>query len=207
MLGLVIETEISWFDYVSAGGTIVAVILAGYAAVVAQRSANAAVDLVGVESARDARDAEDGEWRQARRVALDLQVGRVMGSDPPRHSFELAVWNTAPEPILKARLKVTLGESTWGPQLVGTIGPGDRAVLTATLDGYIDDDVVDGLVYFKDVEHREWVASVRAPVRQATGELDQWIEDSRQWAEQIADADQHHRGHYVSVIHARLPNL
>lgn len=186
-------------DWVSAVGTVLAIAIAGYAGLMAQRSAAAAVDLVRVESRRDERDATEATWRQARRVALDLVAAPVIAPTPTETVVELRIWNTSSDPILKARIKVSVDGTTWGPQLGGTIGPGERATLTVVVPSATADDV-NGYVYFRDVEGRPWLASARDPVEAAEGVVDKWIEDGRSFASTVSDptTPDRYRGEYTT---------
>jgi len=99
-----------------------------------RRIPDPAIDLVKVESGRDAKAEDEARWRQARGVAVDLRAAPVLNPSTHEIAIELGIWNTSADPMLKCRIKVQAGSSTWGPQLVSTIGPGERAVLTVVVD-------------------------------------------------------------------------
>ncbi len=155
-----------WVEYVVAFGTAGAAIFAGWAALTARASTKATRNLVELEAARDQAAREDAEWRQARRITVDL-VGRKVDLPEGRGAsdFQAVVLNGSADPIRKCRLKVVDGNERWGPQLIGTIPAGGCVrVMTRIYNGPGDDP--DAHVRFADVAGRYWVASARLPLHQ-----------------------------------------
>ncbi|MDB4954245.1 MAG: hypothetical protein JWO36_1814, partial [Myxococcales bacterium] len=131
---VVVDNAPTWLQYAVAFGTVGAAVFAGWAALVARRSAQAAMRLVTVETERDARERGQAFRRQAQRVSVDV----AMASHEPaggRQALDvlMAVMNASADPVLKVRVKIAVGDTVWGPQLIGTIAPGSRIVAIARL--------------------------------------------------------------------------
>ncbi len=172
-----------WLQYVVAFGTLGAALFAGWAALTARAATRATRDLVSVERARDERAAEEARWRQARRVTVDLLGQEVTLPDGrPAHDMHLRVTNSSPDPISKLRLKIVVGDATWGPQLVGTVYPYALVSVTARLITDAGSANSNAFVRFLDVEDRAWVANARTLVQPDDRSADDWIAEGRAFA-------------------------
>jgi hypothetical protein len=189
----VIDNGPAWVQYLIAIGTIGAAGAAGWAAWSASRSSSEARDLIQLERNRDARASEDAFWRQVRRLSVELGGSPVVAADG-RHAvdFLLAVVNASPDPFFGCRMKVTMGGSTWGPQLVGTLQPGAPAELRARIYSATEDQT-DWNAYVRaaDANGQYWVVDARgnrAP--DPAEEMQTWIDDGRAFAQRVLSAEE-----------------
>lgn len=150
--------------------TALAVAAAAWAAIAATRSANAAIDLVELERARDARTVEEERWHHARRVSVDAQIAADPAADGRKgFAVHVALDNAGDGQLTKCRLRVALAHDVFGPMLIGNLRPKSTAhVVLWWPDDDADDQgsvgtVVD--VRFRDVMGRPWIVN-------ATGQLD-----------------------------------
>ena len=173
-----------WLQYLVAFGTAGAAIFAGWAALTARQAAAATRDLVAVEILRDGRSTEEARWRQARRITVDLVNQAQLDPSGDRIGFDqhMVLTNSSPDPIFKTRLKMVVGDAVWGPQLVGTLAPWQRVVVTARLSTLEDDANTDAFARFVDVEGQSWVASARSALRPDEEGVERWIEEGRVFA-------------------------
>lgn len=172
-------------DVILAIGTLGTAIFAGWAASSSRQAARASRDLARLEAEREERAAEDLHWRHARCVTVDLFTEEV-ADHGRRRGFDvlLTVTNAGVEPVRKARLKVLMGDAVWGPQLVGTITPGQSVRLTARLLTTADEANTDGLVRFTDARGNSWVTGARRPLAEDPPEnLGAWIDEGRAFAQ------------------------
>jgi hypothetical protein len=166
-------------------GTITAAGFAAWAAWAAQQAASASRDLVLTERARDAKAAQEEVFSQARRVVVELMTQPVVNASQsePGRIAHLVVTNASVDPIFKVRIKVVVGDATWGPQLIGGLTPGQRISLTAFVATTADDSNTDGYARFVDSRGVAWVASARNAFRQDDEPgLKDWISEGRDFA-------------------------
>lgn len=175
-----------WLELATAVGTIGAAVLAGVAARVAARAADASRELVLVERQRDKAAFEAELWRQARRVTVDTRGQHLLD-----HKGDLIGWdvstvvtNSSADPISKARIKIACHDERWGPQLVGTIASGDSVEVVARI--FTTSRDLNGYVRFVDVEGRAWVANSQTGVV-SDDELDLWLEEGAEFAQRDLD--------------------
>lgn len=177
---ITVQASTAWPEYVVAFGTAAAALFAAWAAWTARSASLSSRDLVMVETARDKRAAEEARWRQARRVTVDLMSREIELSPSGRTAFDahLVVTNASPDPIFNVRIKIVIGDASWGPQLIGTMSPWHRVAVTARLITDADVGNTDGFVRLKDVEGAYWIASARRTlVPDSADALDTWIEE------------------------------
>lgn len=187
-------------------GTITAAGFAAWAAWAAQQAASASRDLVLNERARDAKAAEEEVFSQARRVIVELMTQPVVNAPQSGEGriAHLVVTNASADPIFKVRIKVVVGDATWGPQLIGGLTPGQRISLTAFVATTADDSNTDGHARFVDSRGVAWVASARNTFRQDDESgLTNWIAEGRDFA--LRDLTPIERGQTVGV--EIIPNL
>jgi hypothetical protein len=180
-----------WIQYVIGIATAAAAVFAAWAALSARSAARATQDLVRVESARDDRLERDALWRQARRVTIDLLGQPVaLPDDRAAHDMHVTLTNSSADPITKARLKLIVGDATWGPQLLGTIGPWQQVRLTARLITSDSSDNANAFLRFLDVEARPWVANARSAVEPDSLTVGSWIDEGKQFARRTLSAEE-----------------
>jgi hypothetical protein len=183
-----------WINVATAVGTVGAAVFAGIAARTAGRSAEASRQLVVLERQRDDAAHEVSLWRQAQRVTVDTRgrqlldnLGGIVGWD-----VSTFVTNASSDPIFKTRIKIVTGDRWWGPQLTGTLGPGQSIEVIARI--YSSSDRLNGLVRFVDVEGREWVANSQTAV-EPDPDVQRWIDEGREFAERTLG------GHEKGTLH------
>jgi hypothetical protein len=180
-----------WLQYLVGFGTAGAALFAGWAAWSARAATRATRDLVRVEQARDDRAADEARWRQARRVTVDLLGQEVTLPDGRRaHDMHARIMNSSPDPISKVRLKIVVGDATWGPQLFGTVHPYAHVSVTARLVTDLSSDNANAFVRFLDVDARAWVSNARTPVQPDALSAEGWIAEGRKFAELELSAEQ-----------------
>ena len=187
-----------WIDLAIAVGTVGAAVFAGIAARVAATSAEASRELVKLERERDSAAIEAAHWRQARRITVDVR-GRQRSDYSDEPELEPNAWdascvvtNASVDPIFNARIKIVCDDERWGPQLVGTLAPGQRIEVIARI--MTRSPNLNGQVRFVDVEGQGWVADGQNPVR-PDDDLTRWIDDGREFAE---------RGHLPPVMRGTI---
>lgn len=201
---VIVDSGPQWLQYLSAAGTAGAAVFAGWAALATRSAAQESRRLVELELAREARVVEESEWRHARRVAVDLVTQPITLSDGRMaHDFRLSVMNAGTDPILKARIKVVMGDGRWGPQLIGTIAPRREIGLTARIITEVEiGDNINGYVRFYDTEGKVWIVAARGPTVRDDEPVDSWIEEAREYVRSPRTAEE--RG----AIHGReMPNF
>ena len=193
-----------WINLATAIGTVGAAWYAGRAARVAATSADASRELVKLERERDIAAIEAAHWRQARRVTVDVR-GRQLWDE----QGEAIAWdagcvatNASVDPIFKARIKIVSDDERWGPQLVGTLAPGQSIEVTARI--FTRSPNFNGQVRFVDVEGQGWVADGQNPVR-PDDDLTRWIDDGREFAER--DLTPHEQGTLTRTDYASMPDF
>ena len=122
----------------------------------------------------------------------------------PGRIAHLVITNASTDPIFKMRIKVIVGDSAWGPQLIGGLTPGQRISLTAFVATTADDSNTDGYARFVDSRSVAWVASARKALRQ-DGEsgLADWISEGRDFASRDLTPIERGQTSWVDLI----PNL
>lgn len=162
--------------------TALAVLAAAWAAIAASRSANAAIDLVEVERARDERAVDEERWHHARRVSVDAQIVASPAADGGKgFAVNVALDNAGDGQLTKCRLRVTFPNDAFGPMLIGNLRPTSTAhVALWWPDDAADDEGGLGVVVevrFRDVAGRTWVAN-------ATGQLDPDEKPDQWWIDE-----------------------
>jgi hypothetical protein len=172
----------AWLQYVAALGTAGAAIFAGWAAFTARSATKATSDLVKVEVGRDRKTAEESLWRQARRITVELAHSAIVLPDGRQgNDVHAIVHNASSDPVSKIRLKVVVGESTWGPQLLGTLQPSQTITLTARIVTKGPSADVNAFVRFYDIEEHPWIANAQTFVQPDVVATDDWISQSTAW--------------------------
>lgn len=186
MIEVVVNDGPDWIDYIAGLSTAGATIFAGWAALSARSAAAQTRRLVDVEKARDARAEREAEWRQARRMLVELAYEEIVFEDGrTAYDFHLSVHNTGHDPVFKARIKAVIGDQTWGPQLIGAIPPGHKVGLIARIfaqDANHTDN--NGYVRFTDTEGRAWIVAARGSAVRTNEPVDTWIDDGRAFGSQ-----------------------
>ena len=193
MIEVVVNDGANWLDYVSGLSAAGAAVFAGWAAMSARSAAIETRRLVDVERERDQRAVHEAEWRQARRMLVDLAYLEIKLDDGrTAYDFHLSVTNAGTDPVFMARLKTQIGDQSWGPQLIGSIPPGRKVGLIARIiaEG-ADNSINNGHVRFTDTEGRSWVASARGRVVPADEPVDVWIDEGFAFASQSRTAEEH----------------
>jgi hypothetical protein len=183
----------SALDVVTATGTVGAALFAGWAALSSARAARASRDLVLLERERDQERLEEGKWRQARRVTVDAGFQTVLDDSDTLLGVDAfaRVTNASGAPISKVRVKMACDSEQWGPQLVGTISPGDHIEIIARLLAPLRPGEFNSFVRFVDVDGRAWVLDARGVLApDLDGNLEGWIEDGRHFAEREMSPEQ-----------------
>jgi hypothetical protein len=195
-----------WLQYMIGFGTLGAAIFAGVAAFVARRSTRAAEQLIKLESGRDERAAEDALWHQARRISVDVMSKAVTLANARRaYDIGLVVRNASVDPVFKCRLKIIAGDALWGPQLVGTLAPGDRIIVMARLVTDANDTNTNGFVRFMDANSRAWVAEARGPLVSDQQSANAWVADAQLFAQRTLTPEE--RGSVYGGTHELLPDF
>ena len=180
---IVVDGGATWLDYVVGVGTLGAAVFAGVAARTARDANRATRAIVGLETARDEQRRDEVLSHHPRRVSLELgsrsladENGGAVGQD-----LQMIVLNPTPDPMFKCRLKMIAGDATWGPQLIGTIGPGERVLAAARLFTTVDVANTNGLVRFVDIHGNAWVVEARGPFRPDEPSADAWVAEHSNW--------------------------
>jgi hypothetical protein len=183
----------STLDVVTAVGTVGAAVFAGWAALSSARAARVSRDLVLLERERDQERLEEAKWRQARRVTVDAGFQTVLDDRDRWLGVDAfaRVTNASGAPISKVRVKMACDPEQWGPQLVGTIAPGDHIEIVARLLAPLQTGEFNSLVRFVDVDGRGWVLDARGVLAPDVDDnLAAWIEDGRHFAEREMSPEQ-----------------
>ncbi len=183
-MNITIENGPDWLQYAVALGTVGAAIFAGVAARVAATATRATRDLVELETTRDQVTQNEALWRQARRVTVDMQLQTPHDCDRPAADVFVQVSNWSPDPLRHLRLKVAVGDCSWGPQLLGTLGPHGRLTLHARLFSVGEPTAV---ARFADVEGRYFVVDAGRTLEQDVRPTEVWIAEGRSWATRTPD--------------------
>jgi hypothetical protein len=180
---VVVDAGPDWVQYLVAVGTIAAVAIAGWAAFSARASAKQAVRLIQLEVDRDDRRNLETLWRQARRLSVELALEPVvLESGVNALDMRLLVLNASPDPFFRCRIRLSAGNRGWGPQLLGTLGPGEPIELMARL---VDANSAEANAFVRvvDVHGNSWIADARGSlVRDSPEGVDDWIEAGREFA-------------------------
>lgn len=175
-----------WLDYISGLSAAGAAAFAGWAAISARSAAVETRRLVEVERDRDDRAAREAEWRQARRMTVELSYWDIELDDGrTAYDFHLAIQNAGTDPVFKARIKVVISGQAWGPQLIGAIPPGHRVGLIARVFSKDEERAeYNGFVRFTDTEGRAWIVSAQGRVVRAEDPVEVWIDEGRAYISQ-----------------------
>jgi hypothetical protein len=148
--------------------------------------------LVDIERQRDLDRSDAERAEQAKRVSVVLVTQNDVIDDLPAVNFYMLVTNSSSGPLFRTRIRVDIGDKTWGPQLIANLGPGERFELYARVytPGSIDN--ANATVRFFDANERAWVATARAGSVPAGDDLGAWIAAGQEFA--MRSRDPYERG-------------
>lgn len=106
-----------------------------------------------VEKECDARAQREEEWRQARRMLVEIAYQEVISDDGrTAYDFYLSVHNVGQDPVFKARIKALIGDQTW-VRSSWVDSPGGKVGLIARIFGENADHAENNVyVRFADTE-------------------------------------------------------
>lgn len=163
-------------DWLTALGTIGAVAIAGWAAWAATQSARVTRQMVKIERDRD----EAARVSQAQRVTVDLMTEDIFDETGNRVGADCRLYlvNASTAPLYRTRIKIVAGSAVWGPQLIGSVAPGQEIELYARLMTTADRLDADAPVRFYDPDGQAWIASPGGHPVQAGDDVQTWIDDA-----------------------------
>jgi hypothetical protein len=174
-------------DWLTAAGTTGAAVFAGWAAISSASAVRENRRLVNIERQRDFDRTNAERTEQAKRVSVVLSTQDVVIGDRPAIDFYVLITNSSSGPLFRTRLRVDIDDKTWGPQLITTLGPGERYELNARLytPGPISN--ANASVRFVDANERAWVATARTGSEPAGDDLGDWIAAGKVFATRPLD--------------------
>lgn len=179
-------------DWLTAAGTVGAAVFAGWAALSSASAVRENRRLIAIERQRDLDRSDAERTEQAKRVSVVLVTQDAVIHDRQVVDFHMLLTNSSSGPLFRTRIRVDIGDKTWGPQLIAKLGAGERFELFARVytPGSIDN--ANAIVRFFDANERAWVATARAGSVPAGDDLGDWITAGQEFA--MLSRDPYERG-------------